>query len=110
MNLLTGIEENINDITISIFPNPASEFLTIKSDKNEKLQIEIYSSLGEKVIETKTKNKEIKNVQCYKCMGTGKTVTHTNSHMSCGLVGDCNKHGCTSSTCDKCGGSGKIDM
>ena len=52
-----GIEEN-TAVNINIYPNPASEFLMINSSKNQCLQIEIYSSIGEKVISKRIEQSE----------------------------------------------------
>ncbi|MFN0189438.1 MAG: T9SS type A sorting domain-containing protein [Bacteroidia bacterium] len=44
---ITGIEDNLQDLSLSIFPNPASETITIKfANKILKEQIEIYSVIG----------------------------------------------------------------
>ncbi len=48
----TGINENA-EIKVNIYPNPASNFITIQTLKKEKLLVEIYSSLGEKVMSNK---------------------------------------------------------
>jgi len=55
----TGIQnlKMKNDNTI-LFPNPASEFIKIENSKNEKLQIEIYSSIGEIILSKQIQNPE----------------------------------------------------
>ena len=51
MSSTTGINETKNQIQPLLYPNPASEFLTIQLPNNEKVLIEIYSSLGELVMQ-----------------------------------------------------------
>jgi N-acetylneuraminic acid mutarotase len=56
-DLTTGIAENDN-AQFSIFPNPASEFITVHTGDNKSIMLEIYSPLGEKILSTQIKNNE----------------------------------------------------
>ena len=63
-NLLTQTHESVSPITVSIFPNPASDFIEIKcsaSDIEKYQTISIYNSAGKQVL-SQTFNKETKRI------------------------------------------------
>ena len=72
MNAATGINENILEPTVNIYPNPATNLLTIRSSSfhNEAVTVSVVNMLGETVQEEKINysnetNINIKNV----CVG-----------------------------------------
>jgi N-acetylneuraminic acid mutarotase len=59
MDLITGVIETHQEKNqFVVYPNPASNFITVEADGNEKIQIEIYSLPGEKILSTQIKNSE----------------------------------------------------
>ena len=51
VSFVNGIQENINDERINIYPNPSSNSFFLELDKQEKIfQIEVYNALGQKQI------------------------------------------------------------
>lgn len=51
VNLTTGIDDMPQNVNVSIFPNPASSQLNIRTDGSEKIsEISIYNELGQKVV------------------------------------------------------------
>ena len=56
-----GLEENENLLDFSIFPNPATNFITINYElKNkENVQVEVYNTLGKKVLENQLETSKV---------------------------------------------------
>ena len=52
----TGIEENANQLYISVYPNPATDYLNIDITTNnlKSTHLIIYDNMGRKVLEKKT--------------------------------------------------------
>lgn len=53
---LSGITENSSNSTFEVYPNPASDNLTIKNNSKSRINIEILNSIGQKVYELETEN------------------------------------------------------
>jgi len=54
----TSINETHNSNDFAIFPNPTSDFINIQNSKKDKLQVEIYSSIGEIILSKQIQNPE----------------------------------------------------
>ena len=53
---ITGINEFTDDYNVSIYPNPANDYLMINTTINENLNIEIYTVRGQSVMSTECTN------------------------------------------------------
>jgi hypothetical protein len=53
---ITGINEIIDNYNVSIYPNPANDYLMINTTTNENLNIEIYTITGQSVKSTECTN------------------------------------------------------
>jgi hypothetical protein len=53
---ITGINEFTDDYNVSIYPNPANDYLMINTTINENLKIEIYTIRGQSVMSTECTN------------------------------------------------------
>jgi hypothetical protein len=53
---ITGINEVTDNYNVSIYPNPANDYLMINTTTNENLKIEIYTIRGQSVISTECIN------------------------------------------------------
>ncbi|MDI3480225.1 MAG: hypothetical protein PWQ14_1371 [Rikenellaceae bacterium] len=53
---ITGINEVTDNYNVSIYPNPATDYLIINTTINENLKIEIYTIKGQSVISTECTN------------------------------------------------------
>ena len=53
---ITGINEIIDNYNVSIYPNPANDYLIINTATNENLKIEIYTIKGQSVMSTEYSN------------------------------------------------------
>ena len=53
---ITGINEFTDDYNVSIYPNPANDYLMINTTINENLKIEIYTIRGQNVMSTECTN------------------------------------------------------
>jgi hypothetical protein len=73
---ITGIEEIIKKETLKIYPNPATNYITIETPNNnyEKIKTEIYSVDGKLLKTEQTENRERINVETLK---TGVYVVKT---------------------------------
>ena len=61
ISLCTSVEELNNEVSVNIFPVPANEFVNLQLQNKFSVTgviIELYSSLGEIVFETKSREKK----------------------------------------------------
>jgi hypothetical protein len=51
--VIVGVEEFLDVYTINIYPNPVQQFLTVETNSEEELQVNIYNAKGQLVIDNK---------------------------------------------------------
>lgn len=57
VRIITGIPNNISKKDIKLFPNPASDYITIQFQQSDGYNVQIFSAIGMKVLETEWEEK-----------------------------------------------------
>jgi hypothetical protein len=56
---IVAVEEFIDVYTIQLYPNPTEQFITVETNSEEELQVEVFDALGKKVIDPHMFNQKV---------------------------------------------------